>query len=144
VGWISLAPTGHVGKMPQRHQEVSRSQEPVSSRSGIGIDPHLVKREVEPSPVAGSECAASCGVIFSTNAAMNSRDGRTAALPNFLISSNLVGSVFWAFAVIGASLSKRTIPAGQPIRSLTGADFIVTTAAFVMVRLLVHGVRLFH
>jgi hypothetical protein len=62
--------------------------------------------------------------------------------PKFLIAPNLLGSVFWAFAVIGASLSKRTIPAVRPIRSLTHADLIVTAAALLMVRFLVHGVRL--
>jgi hypothetical protein len=65
-------------------------------------------------------------------------------LPSFLIASNFVGSVFWAFAVIGASLSKRTITAVRPICALTRADVIVTAAAFLMVRLLVHGVRLTH
>jgi hypothetical protein len=65
-------------------------------------------------------------------------------LPKFLIAPNFVGSGFWAFAVIGASLSKRTMPAVRPIRSLTRADLIVTAAAFLMVRLLVHGVRLAH
>jgi hypothetical protein len=63
-------------------------------------------------------------------------------MPRFLIVSNVVGSVFWAFAVIGAILSDQTIPAARPIRSLTRADLVVTAAAFLMVRLLVHGVRL--
>ena len=65
-------------------------------------------------------------------------------LPKFLIGPNFVGSAFWAFAVIGASLPKRTIPAVRPIYSLTQADLIVTAAALLMVRFLVHGVRLAH
>jgi hypothetical protein len=66
-------------------------------------------------------------------------------MPRFLIAPNFVGSAFWAFAVIGASLSKRTtIPTVRPIRSLTPADLIVTAAALLMVRLLVHGLRLAH
>jgi hypothetical protein len=65
-------------------------------------------------------------------------------LPRFLIAPNFAGSVFWAFAVIGACLSKRAKPAARPICSLTPADLIVTASAFLMVRLLVHGVRLAH
>jgi hypothetical protein len=65
-------------------------------------------------------------------------------LPRFLIVPNFVSSAFWAFAVIGASLSKRAIQAIRPIRSLTPADLIVTAAALLMVRLLVHGLRLAH
>jgi len=65
-------------------------------------------------------------------------------LPRFLIVPNFVGSAFWAFAVIGASLSKRTVQAVRPIRSLTPVDLIVTAAALLMVRLLVHGLRLAH
>jgi hypothetical protein len=64
-------------------------------------------------------------------------------LPKFLIAPNLIGSVLWAFAVIGASLCERTIPA-RPIRSLTRSDLIVTAAALLTVRFLVHGVRLAH
>jgi hypothetical protein len=63
-------------------------------------------------------------------------------LPKFLIAPNLVGSIFWVFAVIGAIRSDRTMPAVRPICSLTRADLIVTAGAFLMVRFLVHGVRL--
>jgi hypothetical protein len=62
--------------------------------------------------------------------------------PKFLIAPNLMGSVFWLFAVIGAIRAGRTIPVARPIRSLTQADLIVTAAALLMVRFLVHGVRL--
>jgi hypothetical protein len=62
--------------------------------------------------------------------------------PKFLIAPNLIGSVFWLFAVIGAIRADRPIPVARPIRSLTQADLIVTAAALLMVRLLVHGVRL--
>ena len=65
-------------------------------------------------------------------------------LPRFLIAPNLVGSIFWIFAVIGAIRSDRTRPAKHPICSLTRADLIMTAAAFLMVRFLVHGVRLTH
>jgi hypothetical protein len=65
-------------------------------------------------------------------------------MPKFLIAPNIVGSAFWAFAVVGASLTRPKIPAVRPIRSLTSADLIVTAAAILMVRLLVHGVRLAH
>ena len=65
-------------------------------------------------------------------------------LPKFLIGPNFVGSVFWVFAVIGAIRADRSTPVGRPIRSLTRTDLIVTGAAFLMVRLLVHGVRLAH
>jgi hypothetical protein len=65
-------------------------------------------------------------------------------LPKFLIGPNFAGSVFWVFAVIGAILANRTIPAARPIRSLTRTDLILTGTAFLMVRLLVHGVRLAH
>jgi hypothetical protein len=65
-------------------------------------------------------------------------------LPKFLIAPNLVGSVFWVFAVIGAIRADRTMPAARPICSLTRADLIVTAATFLMVRFLVYGVRLTH
>jgi hypothetical protein len=63
-------------------------------------------------------------------------------LPRFLIAPNLVGSIFWIFAVIGAIRAGRTMQAARSICSLTRADVIVTAAAFLMVRFLVHGVRL--
>lgn len=65
-------------------------------------------------------------------------------LPSFLIAPNCLGSVFWIFAVIGAIVADRTILAPRPVCSLTRVDFMVTAAAFLMVRLLVHGVRLAH
>ena len=65
-------------------------------------------------------------------------------LPKFLIGPNFVGSVFWVFAVMGAIRADRPTPVERPIRSLTRTDLIVTGAAFLMVRLLVHGVRLAH
>jgi hypothetical protein len=65
-------------------------------------------------------------------------------LPKFLIGPNFVGSIFWVFAVVGAIRAARATPAARPICSLTRADLIVTAAAFLMVRFLVHGVRLIH
>jgi hypothetical protein len=60
----------------------------------------------------------------------------------FLIAPMFVSSAFWAFAVIGASVSKRAVPAVMSLRSLTRVDLIVTSAALFMVRLLVQGRRL--
>jgi hypothetical protein len=65
-------------------------------------------------------------------------------LPRVLIVSNLAGSVFWVFAVIGAILAGRAAPAARPACSLIRTDLIVTAAAFLMVRFSVHGVRLTH
>jgi hypothetical protein len=65
-------------------------------------------------------------------------------LPKFLIGPNLIGSIFWIFAVIGAIRAGRATPTLRPMGSVTRADLIVTAAAFLMVRLLVHGVRLTH
>jgi hypothetical protein len=62
-------------------------------------------------------------------------------LPNFLIGPNLVGSVFWLSAVFGAAFG-RGLPRSAGLSSITRWDFLITIAAVVMVRLLVHGVRL--
>lgn len=65
-------------------------------------------------------------------------------LPGFLIGPNFAGSAFWIFAGIGAIRADRTTPASRPVSSITRTDLVVTAAAFLMVRLLVHGVRLAH
>jgi len=65
-------------------------------------------------------------------------------LPQFLIGSTLGGSMFWAFAVLGAALG---FPARRPaktISSITRSDLALTIAAVAMVRLLVNGIRLTH
>ena len=65
-------------------------------------------------------------------------------LPRFLVGATIGGSVFWAFAVLGAALG---LPSRRPvaaISSFTRADLILAIAALAMVRLLVHGVRLAH
>jgi hypothetical protein len=65
-------------------------------------------------------------------------------LPAFLVGSTIGGSVFWLFAVIGATLEFSTPRPAETITSLTKWDFIVTIVALAMVRLLVNGVRLSH
>jgi hypothetical protein len=65
-------------------------------------------------------------------------------LPNFLIGPMLVGSVFWAFAVIGASFGYSRARSARPIPSLTRSDLIVTLAAVSMVWMLANGLRLAH
>lgn len=65
-------------------------------------------------------------------------------LPRFIITSNVVGSIFWLFAVIGAAFGRTPAPkadAGQP---LTIHDAITTAAAICMILSLEHGVRLAH
>jgi hypothetical protein len=62
-------------------------------------------------------------------------------LPPFLIGPNLVSSIFWLFAVLGAAFAGE-LPRSAGVSSITRWDLIVEIAAVVMVRLLVHGVRL--
>jgi hypothetical protein len=63
-------------------------------------------------------------------------------LPSFMIGSTLGGSVFWLFAVIGATVAFSTPRRAEAISSFSSWDFVITLVAVVMVRLLVHGVRL--
>ncbi len=65
-------------------------------------------------------------------------------LPTFLIGSTVGGSVFWLFAVIGATVAFSTTRPAEAISSFTSWDLVITLVAMVMVRLLVHGVRLAH
>jgi hypothetical protein len=65
-------------------------------------------------------------------------------LPSFMIGSTLGGSVFWLFAVLGATFAFSTPRPAEAISSLTSLDVAITLIAVVMVRLLVHGVRLTH
>jgi hypothetical protein len=62
-------------------------------------------------------------------------------LPKFLIGPNLIGSVFWVFAVLGAALGGDLRPS-IVLSSISWSDVILLTAAVVMVRLLVPGVHL--
>jgi hypothetical protein len=62
-------------------------------------------------------------------------------LPRFLIGPNLMGSIFWLFAVLGAGFGDE-LPRSAGLSSINRWDLIVTMAAVVMVRLLVPGVRL--
>lgn len=65
-------------------------------------------------------------------------------LPKFLIGPTLIGSVFWFFAVLGASFSfSKTRPA-HATPSVTGSDLAVIIFALIMVRMLVHGLQLAH
>jgi hypothetical protein len=65
-------------------------------------------------------------------------------LPSFLIGSTLGGSVFWLFAVLGATFEFSTPRPAETISSFTGWDLTITLVAVTMVRLLVNGVRLTH
>ena len=65
-------------------------------------------------------------------------------LPSFLIGSTLGGSVFWLFAVMGATFGFSTPRPAEAISSFTGWDFTITLLSVAMVRLLVHGVRITH
>jgi hypothetical protein len=65
-------------------------------------------------------------------------------LPSFLIGSTLGGSVFWMFAVIGATVEFSAPRPAETISSVTGWDLAVALVAVAMVRLLVHGIRLTH
>jgi hypothetical protein len=63
-------------------------------------------------------------------------------LPKFLVGSTLISSVFWVFAVLGATFaSSRSRPA-HPVPSVTRLDLIVMIFALIMVRVLAHGIRL--
>jgi hypothetical protein len=65
-------------------------------------------------------------------------------LPQFLIGSTLGGSVFWAFAVLGAALGFPSRRPAETISSITRLDLALTIAAVAMVRLLANGIRLSH
>jgi hypothetical protein len=65
-------------------------------------------------------------------------------LPSFLIGSTLGGSVFWLFAVMGATFEFSTARPAETISSFTGWDLMITLVAVTMVRLLANGVRLSH
>lgn len=65
-------------------------------------------------------------------------------LPGFFIGSTVFGSVFWAFAVIGAALGFSRTRAGHLTASLTRLDIVVTVGAVIMVRILALGIRLAH
>jgi hypothetical protein len=62
-------------------------------------------------------------------------------LPRFLVGPNLIGSVFWVFAVWGAAFG-RDLRRSTVLSSITRSDLILVTAAVVVVRLLVRGVHL--
>ncbi|HXE34520.1 MAG TPA: hypothetical protein VN087_11445 [Verrucomicrobiae bacterium] len=65
-------------------------------------------------------------------------------LPRFLIGSTVVGSVFWAFAVLGAALRFSSRRPAEILASFTRTDLILMIAVLTMVRLLATGVRLVH
>jgi hypothetical protein len=65
-------------------------------------------------------------------------------LPKFLIAGTLIGSMFWAFAVIGAIFEYSRARLAHPTHSLTRSDLIVTLAAVSMVWMLANGLRLAH
>lgn len=65
-------------------------------------------------------------------------------LPKVFIGSTIFGSIFWAFAVAGATFGFSKSRALHETPSLAGLDFIVAVGAVIMVRLLALGVRLAH
>lgn len=65
-------------------------------------------------------------------------------LPKFLIGPTLIGSVFWFFAVLGASFSFSGARTVRSSPSVTGSDLSLMIFALIMVRMLVHGFRLAH
>ena len=65
-------------------------------------------------------------------------------LPSFMIGSTVGGSVFWLFAVIGATVAFSTPRPAEAVSSFTRWDFLITLVAVVIVRSLVHGVSLTH
>jgi hypothetical protein len=65
-------------------------------------------------------------------------------LPTFLIGPTLIGSVFWFFAVLGASFSFSKARIVHSTSSVNGSDLAVMTLALIMVRMVVHGFRLVH
>jgi hypothetical protein len=65
-------------------------------------------------------------------------------LPSFMVGATVGGSLFWLFAVIGATFRFSTPRPAETISSLTRWDLATTLVAVAMVRLLVNGVRLTH
>jgi hypothetical protein len=65
-------------------------------------------------------------------------------LPRFLAGSTVFSSVFWVFAVMGATFGFSRTRTAHATPGLTGADLIIMIAALVMVRVLAHGIRLAH
>ena len=65
-------------------------------------------------------------------------------LPRFLIGPTLIGSSFWLFAVFGAAYGFSRRRTANLATSVTRSDLIITVFALIMVRMLVHGVRLAH
>ena len=65
-------------------------------------------------------------------------------LPKFLIGPTLIGSLFWFFAVLGASFGFSKTRTAHLTPSVTRSDLIITIFALIMVRTLVHGIRLAH
>jgi hypothetical protein len=65
-------------------------------------------------------------------------------LPRFLVGPTLIGSSFWLFAVFGAAYGFSNTRTADLATSVTRSDLIITAFALIMVRMLVHGVRLAH
>jgi hypothetical protein len=65
-------------------------------------------------------------------------------LPRFLVGSTLFSSIFWVFAVMGATFGFSRTRTAHPTPSLTRPDLIITIGALIMVRALAHGIRLAH
>jgi hypothetical protein len=65
-------------------------------------------------------------------------------LPRFLIGSTFTGSVFWAFAVVGAVFGSSRTRGSHSTASVTRLDIIALFVAVAMVRVLAHGIHLAH
>jgi hypothetical protein len=65
-------------------------------------------------------------------------------LPKFLIGPTVIGSLFWLFAVFGATYGFSRTRTSDLATSVTRSDLVIMVFALIMVRMLVHGVRLAH
>jgi hypothetical protein len=65
-------------------------------------------------------------------------------LPKFLVGPTVFGSMFWFFAALGASFGDINARSKHLAPAVTKADLVITVLALIMVRALVHGIRLAH
>ena len=67
---------------------------------------------------------------------------RLLAAPQVPGRSDVAGSLFWFFAVLGASFGYMNARSNHLAAAVTKADLVITVLALIMVRALVHGIRL--
>ncbi len=65
-------------------------------------------------------------------------------LPRFLIGPMVVGSAFWVFAVLAASLGFPSRRPAETLSSFNRTDLLLAFATLTMMRLLANGIRLGH